>query len=91
MKAQPYNFILAPTFQYRTAVAACDDQFLLMMVCVLKGAFPPSFDRSFQRVTQALGSDLETETNFAYHIKEMDWANLVRPLRIRCELLPSLY
>jgi len=37
MRAQPHNFILVPRFNYRSTVAAQDDQFLLMMVAALKG------------------------------------------------------
>ncbi|BGP38779.1 hypothetical protein JCM10449v2_002716 [Rhodotorula kratochvilovae] len=55
MKKQPANYILVPQLTYKSTTRPRDDQFLLLMIAVLK--------------------DLETETNFAYHIKEMDWAS----------------
>ncbi|KAI5476190.1 hypothetical protein MNV49_000351 [Pseudohyphozyma bogoriensis] len=37
MLAQPCNFVIAPSFHYRMAVSAWDDQYLLMMIAVLDG------------------------------------------------------
>ncbi|KAM0747279.1 hypothetical protein T439DRAFT_336696 [Meredithblackwellia eburnea MCA 4105] len=36
MAAQPNNFIMAPSFHYKTTVNFTDDQFLLMMIAVLE-------------------------------------------------------
>ncbi|GAA5826070.1 hypothetical protein JCM3770_005230, partial [Rhodotorula araucariae] len=53
MKKQPFSYVLAPELTYKSTTRPREDQFLLLMIAVLK--------------------DLETETNFAYHIKDMEW------------------
>lgn len=37
MKAQPFNYIMVPSFKYIDPVPAAEDQFLLLMIAVLKG------------------------------------------------------
>ncbi|GAA6014175.1 hypothetical protein JCM10207_006122 [Rhodosporidiobolus poonsookiae] len=56
MRKQPGNYILVPRLEYKSTVRPRDDQFLLLMIAVLK--------------------DLETETSFPAHIKEMRWNDL---------------
>ncbi|GAA5840933.1 hypothetical protein JCM9279_001264 [Rhodotorula babjevae] len=56
MKLQPKNYILAPHMSYKSNTRPRDDQFLLLMIAVLK--------------------DLETETNFAAHIAQLEWNKL---------------
>ncbi|GAA5878428.1 hypothetical protein JCM8547_003598 [Rhodosporidiobolus lusitaniae] len=53
---QPQNLVLVPRLDYKSTTRPRDDQFLLLMIAVLK--------------------DLETESNFAYHIKQFDWDKL---------------
>ncbi|GAA5969771.1 hypothetical protein JCM11641_008037 [Rhodosporidiobolus odoratus] len=52
-KKQPANFLLVPRLDYKSTTRPRDDQFLLLMIAVLK--------------------DCETESNFAYHISQMEW------------------
>ncbi|BGP14756.1 hypothetical protein JCM10213_004305 [Rhodosporidiobolus nylandii] len=50
---QPANVLLVPRLDYKSTIRPRDDQFLLLMVAVLK--------------------DLETESNMAFHIQQMEW------------------
>ena len=76
--------MLLPTFQYRNSLAAANDPFyeqmLLQMIAVLKGRSCSERIGLRRRADLALScrADLETETNFAYHIKELGWNLPVR-------------
>ncbi|KAM0752240.1 hypothetical protein T439DRAFT_333439 [Meredithblackwellia eburnea MCA 4105] len=56
MKAQPNNFVLAPSFHYKTTINFTDDQFLLMMIAILEDLTTES---NFAAHIKELGWDQE--------------------------------